>query len=390
MYQFLIGGEISEVYGKYAPRGIDAHRIEFEIRGKRIPAVLFVVETARRKGYLRACAIPLDPRFEPWAKPLLDWFEDHGERCPFMLNEKITPKSNQRYAQKKAEEIFKDLKWPMGEYWSTRSGKKVGMRYNPFTPSSLRGLRRKNLKEFYHFNERDLAIFGAWNEPVVDPQLKSEIKNIFSMKLKKKDITKKLSEEYFEKLLWPISELDKEYDVISHARSYRISKMRDERAMKIVKLILQTNILFEGKVGPKLFLENNLRIVTDFLTSCETESEFITKIARLGALFDVNLKPLKQLVKEPEQKRSIVLVEQWLQENGIKYDPDMIKTWINIRKLRNMEPIHPRINAKELMRILDFFGMEKSLPFDPSAFWDSILDKFQESLEKWQEILNRL
>ena len=83
MYQFLIGGEPSEACGKYAPNGNDAFKVDFIVRGKNFPAIAFVVKTARREGIHRICALPLDPKFEPWAQPVFDWFKKHGEKMPF-------------------------------------------------------------------------------------------------------------------------------------------------------------------------------------------------------------------------------------------------------------------------------------------------------------------
>ncbi|GAJ11735.1 unnamed protein product, partial [marine sediment metagenome] len=81
---------------------------------------------------------------------------------------------------------------------------------------------------------------------------------MFSINLDVSDIDQltSLSDIYFAKFLWPIQELDKPYDVISEARSYLVSKSRNEKAIQILTRIIQTNVLFEGKVGPKLFRED--------------------------------------------------------------------------------------------------------------------------------------
>ncbi|GAJ02254.1 unnamed protein product, partial [marine sediment metagenome] len=68
----------------------------------------------------------------------------------------------------------------------------------------------------------------------------------------------------------------------------------------------------------------------------------------------------------------------------------MIKTWRNIVTLRNMDPMHPYVDSKELLQILSFFGLKKEIPFNPTLLWDEILDKFLSSLEQWQKILNKL
>lgn len=391
MYQFLVGGEISEVCGKYAPLGNDANEVEFQIRGQKVPAVLFTVKTARRKGNIRACAIPLDPQFEPWAKPLLDWFEDHGGRCPFIFGKKtIKPRSNQRYFQLKAEKVFNNFKWQKEGYM--KDGKKVGRRFNPFRSSDLRHARRKNLKEFYHFNEIDLAIFGAWNEPVVDIQMKTEKEKFFSTMLKKDDIekAKKIAEKYFDKLLRPIIQLGEEkYDIYLRERVLSELIQRREKAIRICLLIRDTNILSEAVFGDQ-FLKENMRTMLELFDPCESENDYIIKILSLASLFEVSLKKLRKKIYAPEEIGSIRVVETWLNEEGINYYPRMIETWLNIKKLRNMEPVHPRIDAVELKRILNFFGIRMTRPQNYSVLWDRILDRYRVSLEQWRELLNDL
>ena len=68
----------------------------------------------------------------------------------------------------------------------------------------------------------------------------------------------------------------------------------------------------------------------------------------------------------------------------------MIETWRNIVKLRNMDPMHPYVNSKELLNILNFFDLKKKIPYNSTLLWDSILDKFLISLEKWQGILTKI
>ena len=67
-YEYLICGRVSEVCGKYGPKGTDAQIVEID--GEE--AVLFLVKTAKRKGKLRPVALPL--KYEPWARALVGWF----------------------------------------------------------------------------------------------------------------------------------------------------------------------------------------------------------------------------------------------------------------------------------------------------------------------------
>ena len=72
MFQLMSAGRISEVCGQYAPKGTDARIVDLPINGDFHEAVLFVVKTAKRKGKLRVAALPLEPKYEPWAQEILD------------------------------------------------------------------------------------------------------------------------------------------------------------------------------------------------------------------------------------------------------------------------------------------------------------------------------
>ena len=152
MYQFLIGGEISEICGANAPVGTDAHLVSFQINNEKVPAVLFVVKNIRphERGSIRACALLLDERFEPWTRPLYEWFKAHGDSRPFSVCEC----SHSRVAK----EIFGDLKWPKAEY-RRAPGEFVERRYKSIRSGEIRKIRRKN---FYMLNGRDLADYGKF------------------------------------------------------------------------------------------------------------------------------------------------------------------------------------------------------------------------------------
>jgi len=205
MFQLLAAGRISEVCGQYAPRGTDVREVNLEVNGGFYPAALFVVKTAKRKGKLRVAALPLDPKYEPWAQELLDYFEVAGKNHPFMFHK--NPSHSKRYAQWVAVRTFGNLEWPMKEYskaieveidkdrivqeainqrnkevylldmgdgtreWFTkirdgvvRDHVPIGERWNPFRSHALR--KRKNItnKYFYRFDGFQRAAYGGWTE----------------------------------------------------------------------------------------------------------------------------------------------------------------------------------------------------------------------------------
>ncbi len=205
MFQLLAAGRISEVCGQYAPKGIDARVVDLDVNGSTHPAVLFVVKTAKRKGKLRVAALPLDPKYEPWAQEILEYFEAAGDDYPFMFHP--NPSHSKRYAQWVAVKTFGGLEWPMKEYskaieveidksrivreainqrnqevyllevedgmreWFTklrdgvvRDHVPIGERWNVFRSHALR--KRKNItnKFFYRFDGFQRAAYGGWTE----------------------------------------------------------------------------------------------------------------------------------------------------------------------------------------------------------------------------------
>lgn len=200
MYQLLIAGRISEVCGKYAPLGKEVYEVEFGD----VPAAMFVVKTAKRKGKLRPDAVPIDEKYEPWTQELLDYFAKHKDTHPFKLGKNWV--ASKRYAQWAAERVFEGLEWPMKSYskadlkpiddyeilatrindqnkevclieldedtakWVPKVGEslrvpvKIGERWKPFRSHSLRKRRTVTLMYFYKFDGFERAAYGGWTE----------------------------------------------------------------------------------------------------------------------------------------------------------------------------------------------------------------------------------
>lgn len=189
-YLYLAAARLSEIAGDYGSFGKDAYRVEMN----GVSAVLFVQKTARRKGIVRPITLPLDPKYEPWAEPLLSFFEKHPNENPFTLPS--ASKSTRRYLQYKSDEVFKGLKWPVEQYSTTvyeptdtnkviKERLKEGVteylveyedeerhwvrnpsvfkerlvrkaENRPFSLQSLRHLRIRQLKLFYQFSEEQI------------------------------------------------------------------------------------------------------------------------------------------------------------------------------------------------------------------------------------------
>lgn len=205
MYQYLTAGRISEVCGRYAPRGVDAFEVEFVFEEEAYPAVLFVVKTAKRRGKLRPCAIPLDAQYEPWTKPLLEYFREAGEAYPFRFHRNW--ETSKTYGMKRATKALKGLEWPMIEYtksevkpvreeeildvklndknqevylleqtdgtrkWFTKAdngfikvGVKIPNRWKHATSHIFRKRRTITLKLRHKFDGFGLSAYGGWTE----------------------------------------------------------------------------------------------------------------------------------------------------------------------------------------------------------------------------------
>jgi len=381
MYQFLVGAEPAELSGKYAPKKSNIYEVTINIRGEKYPAILFILKNIKPKdrGILRGCVIPLDPEFEPWARKLLKFFRSHGEEYPF--------KFHKRTINYHVADIFKNYIWPKEIYGD------VGIGEKPFRIEEIRKLRIKNLKEFYFFDEIDLAIFGAWNERPKDPQKILEIENIFSLVIEENDIKTfiKLSEKYFEKLLRPISLLGKDIPPPYLIKNVADSTQRFAKAREIVKKVKDINFLCRYKIDKECeFFKENMWLPIEMFTPCERNSDeqFTHKIATLATLFEVSEKPLLNLLNEDIEGKSIIVLKKILDKKGIKYNQDMFDVWINIRNLRSKWfPIHSETELI-IVDILQYFGEPPNWPPNYHSSWDNILEKFRISLIQFHDILN--
>ena len=151
---------------------------------------------------------------------------------------------------------------------------------------------------------------------------------------------------------------------------------------EIIDEIVVINTLFQSlmKIKIKLFRED-IRVTRDIIMACKDDKEFRPKIGSLALLFESeNLRELRELLSGKENLKLIKLVENWLNAQGVTYDPDMIQTWESIIKMRNTYPFHP--GTRGLMNLFRYFG--HGFPPDYSHLWESILEKLLESFRKFR------
>lgn len=246
MYQLMIAGRISEVCGKYAPKGNEVYEVEFD----GVQAAMFVVKTAKRKGKLRPCTLPLNSKYEPWTQEILDYFSQSETNYPFKLGKNW--EASKRYAQWAAEKTFEGLEWPMKKYskaelqpisdfdvlatrindknkevclieldedtadWVTKVGDslrvpvKIPARWNPFRSHGLRKRREVTNRLFYKMDLSQRAAFGGWTETSRVDTVSGAMEAYDYLDLtefeESYDLLYDLSELYFEKLLRPFSD----------------------------------------------------------------------------------------------------------------------------------------------------------------------------------------
>lgn len=383
MYQYLIGGNVSEVAGSYAPLSSDMHQIEYNIRGRIIPAVMFIVKTIKRPNFYRACILPLDQVYDPWVEKLRSWFIEH-DGCPFILgkNPNMKLNSNDRYLINKASKVFEGLTWLKGGYITSDHQRERG-NVN-FTSGQLRDLRHDVLKKLYSFNELDLAYFGAWNDPVVDERVMEELEIISKSSPSKTEVIKfkNIGATYFEKLLIRYEDLDKIPRELTYKDHIELES-RFKKASRIIRLIRQINTVSELKLDTPLFQES-MELVLDILNECDNEDSLQSNITEVMKLFEISYTSIKNHVSDPKCKRSIRLLRDYFDEHDISYNKSMFETWIHMGLLRNYFD-HER-DASKLRAVLEYYEEPFRMP-DASNLWNKILDKFEDSLVELKKIL---
>lgn len=247
-FQLLTAARISEVCGPYLLRKADMFEVEFN----GVPALLFCVRTAKRKGKPRPSAVPLDPKYEPWAKELRDYIRD-GPELPFKFHNNLTGTSK-RYLMWAARQTFVGLEWPMIEYtrsvdipyekdqiikerytdlmypeylveiddetraWTTstetiKKSVKVYDRWKPVTSHVMRKRRARTLAIDYAFDGIDLAYYGGWTEQSQSQNIPAALKHYLHADIQEAKenigLLKRMANRYFSKLLKPFVEIEK-------------------------------------------------------------------------------------------------------------------------------------------------------------------------------------
>ncbi len=133
------------------PKGTDARREKFA----EFDVALFNVYTQKRDGLKRIIALPF--QYEPWAEPLLEYFERFGKTPVFNLS--------RQKLWRLAKSLFEGLTYPIEKYTIWKNGelvKTVDRHQKDFTLHALRHLRASELVEYYGFGGFELSVYGGW------------------------------------------------------------------------------------------------------------------------------------------------------------------------------------------------------------------------------------
>ncbi len=192
MTAYLYAGRISEVVGYASPgdtsiaRGPKGSDVRFDVVDG-YEVALFSVYTAKRKGQERVIALPME--FEPWARPVADYFKKADNNFVFPFS--------RQFVSKHTQETFLGFQYPI-EMYKVKEGELVNTvekHWNPFHLHALRHLRTTELVRFYHFRAEDLAAYCGWRlrtmsrdiSPVMERYIDLSWQEYFPKLLKKRE-----------------------------------------------------------------------------------------------------------------------------------------------------------------------------------------------------------
>lgn len=186
------------------------------------------------------------------------------------------------------------------------------------------------------------------------------------------------------------NELDKALTKDNQARLQQLAAESDENrersilASNVVEELVSCNLLSKKKLAFEIF--NCSPDIVDVLhTPCNDRDDFKIKIGALANLFEIELRSLKGVVKEPQDDwKSIKLIESWANQNSWAYDPKMFETWRAIVDLRNATfPYH--VTDTKIVELVSQFG--QSFPPNYTGLWKAILNRLFSSIRQFRQLL---
>jgi hypothetical protein len=158
---YLFAGRVSEIVSRayayeksYGIRKNDVLLDSYKTEKMEHAAVVFRVQTAKRKGLIRNIGLPLE--YEPWAREVYGYFQE----CQ---GDFVFPFTRQKL-WREVRGYFKGLTYPIEEYVVLKNGelRKIPSHQHRFALHALRHLRSTELVERYGFDGFNLAAYCGW------------------------------------------------------------------------------------------------------------------------------------------------------------------------------------------------------------------------------------
>lgn len=134
---------------------------------KKIPVVVFKIKVAKQHLEVgedppfRLVALPLEEKYEPWAKPLYEYFKKAGEDYVFPFN-----RSKVWYYLTFQQPVFKGMHYRIKKYNYMKTGEvtfKVFSHMRKLKIHGLRHIRTDELTVVYDFDGLDLGAYVDWS-----------------------------------------------------------------------------------------------------------------------------------------------------------------------------------------------------------------------------------
>ena len=166
------------------------------------------------------------------------------------------------------------------------------------------------------------------------------------------------------------------------------SQEHGDSLMEIFKLRHKVNLLFREKFGFEIFKLEQEGVIPEIATPCKSEDDFVRKILVLGNLIDwMDVQKLKSNLKSDfKEAKSIELLERFLTQHFVTFDPIIIRNLRDVNKLRNKKfPIHKE--GEEVIEIFNKLGA-KYPPDDWEFIWKRVVRLYIDSIKGLMNLLS--
>lgn len=156
-FQYITASRISEVCGKWAIMPKSFETTSHIFRDEEHPLMIFKLFSKTMNEIPRSVALPLDGKYEPWAKDVLSYCLNRSTENKKRKIFNLSPRTVQRYCEK----LFKGFSYFIEGYSHLK--KKVPGHYRNVLTHGLRHIRATELLNKYGFDGIDITIFCGWS-----------------------------------------------------------------------------------------------------------------------------------------------------------------------------------------------------------------------------------